>query len=94
MDKKTTLLRVIGRVKNERSFSLDELLSMDMVDTQENLLHACGDGEIKGSIPVCRGILLTDIINKAGVVVTGHNDTRKMYIALKLLSGNLNLKIV
>lgn len=82
MDNNTTLIRVTGRVEKEREFTLKELLTMDTVTTEENLHHACGDGEARGRLGSCRGVLLTDLINKAEVVVTEHNDTKKMYVVV------------
>ena len=59
------------------------------MDTTEenNLLHACGSGEPKGRIKSCRGILLTDIINKVNVKIADHNDTKKMYIVASSSDG-------
>ena len=82
MDTNNVILSVIGRVRKRREFTLSELLSMDTVKTEENLLHACGDGVPKGRMEACRGVLLTDIINETDVVITGHNDTRKMYVVI------------
>lgn len=71
--------RVSGRVRETCSFSLQQLLAMETVAFND-LLMACGSGEPKGRINSCRGILLTDIINQAGVVTRDHNDTKKMYV--------------
>ena len=87
MDENTALIRVIGRVKQERKFTLGELLKMDIIETGENIIHACGDGEAKGRLPACRGVLLCDIINEAEVLVTEHNDTKKMYVVVEAADG-------
>ena len=87
MDENTTIFRVIGRVEKERDFTLGILQGMDAVETEENLFHACGDGEKRGSIDACRGILLTDIINEAEVIVIDHNDTKKMYVVVAAKDG-------
>jgi hypothetical protein len=52
---------------------------MDTQITDDLPLH-CGSGESKGRLGSCRGVLLADIINKAEVVVTEHNDTKKMFV--------------
>lgn len=86
MDMNKTLFRVIGRVENDREYSLNDLLAMDTFETGD-LLLACGSGEPKGSIPRCRGVRLTDIINKAEVITAGHNDTKKMYLEVVAEDG-------
>jgi len=40
----------------------------------------CGSGEPKGTIGNLRGVLLADLINQTEVIVTAHNDTKKMYV--------------
>lgn len=80
------LFRVVGRVKKEREYSLNDLLAMDTFETGD-LLLACGSGEPKGLIPKCRGVRLTDIINRAELVTAGHNDTKKMYLEVVAEDG-------
>ena len=70
---------ISGRVQNNCSVSLQQLLTMETVQFRD-LFMACGSGEPKGRIDSCRGILLTEIINLAEVKITGHNDTKKMYV--------------
>ena len=72
-------IQICGRVKAPLDLGIDTLLAMDTVDA-DDLLLICGSGEPRGKIYNCRGVLLSDIINKAEVVVTDHNDTKKMYI--------------
>jgi len=70
---------ITGRVAKPLSFSLKMLNSMDCLDTG-NLPMICGSGEPKGTIGNVRGVLLADLINQAEVIVTAHNDTKKMYV--------------
>lgn len=76
---KTFDLRICGRVDTPLKIDIDTLKSMDIIEA-EDLRLICGSGEPRGRITHCRGVLLSDIINKANVVVTDHNDTKKMYI--------------
>lgn len=80
------LFRITGRVKQERHYSLEQLLTMDMVEVKD-LLLACGSGEPKGRLKNCVGVLLTDIINSAEVITTGHNDTKRMYVIVSSDDG-------
>lgn len=80
------LFRITGRVKQERHYSLEQLLTMDMVEVKD-LLFACGSGEPKGRLKNCVGVLLTDIINSAEVITTGHNDTKRMYVVVSSDDG-------
>lgn len=82
----TVIFSISGRVEEARAFSLEELLGMDTVEVND-LLMACGSGEPKGRINDCRGILLTDLINLAKVIIIGHYDTRKMYVAASSNDG-------
>lgn len=75
----TATLTICGRVSTPLSFSLKDLQSMDSLETG-TLPMICGSGEPKGKIGNLRGVLLADLINQADVVVTAHNDTKKMYV--------------
>ncbi|MGE4559042.1 MAG: sulfite oxidase-like oxidoreductase [Desulfobulbus sp.] len=72
-------IKITGRVTRPISFSLEALQSMDCLDTG-TLPMICGSGEPKGRIGNCRGVLLADLINQADVLITAHNDTKKMYV--------------
>ena len=72
-------LRISGRVVAPLFFGIDFLRSMDTQVTDDLPLH-CGSGEPKGRLGSCRGVLLAEIINKAEVLVTEHNDTKKMFV--------------
>lgn len=72
-------LRLCGRVTTPLELDIKELRAMESIETDE-LPMICGNGDPKGCIGRCRGVLLSDIINRADVLITGHNDTRKMFI--------------
>lgn len=72
-------LCISGRVTSPLDLSMEQLRAMDILD-MENLPMICGSGEPKGHVGKVRGVLLADIINRAKVVVTDHNDTKKMYV--------------
>jgi len=63
---------------------------MDRIE-HSNLFHACGTGEPKDKIKQCSGILLTDIIEEAKVIIQDHNDTKKMYIIARSNDGYATL---
>jgi hypothetical protein len=71
--------RICGRVKKPLVFSIEKLQAMETVE-QDDLLLTCGSGEPKGRINQCRGVLLADIIHRSNVLITDHNDTKKMFI--------------
>ncbi len=70
---------ISGRVKETCTINIAELKSMDTFEVSGSL-HACGSGEPKGHLGTLRGVLLSDIINKAPVLIKDHNDTKKMFI--------------
>ncbi|MBM9615536.1 hypothetical protein JWJ90_14730 [Desulfobulbus rhabdoformis] len=72
-------LTITGRVAAPMTFPLEQLKSMDCLDTG-SLPLICGSGEPKGNIGNLRGVLLADLINQTEVIVTAHNDTKKMYV--------------
>ena len=80
-DNNLTMISVTGRVQRKREYPLQELLSMETFETGEQLL-ACGSGEPKRCIKGCRGVLLTDLINGAEVLIEDHNDTKKFYVVV------------
>ena len=81
-----TAFAISGRVEETRGISLDELLGMEMIEFKD-LLLACGSGVPKGQINSCRGVPLTDVINLAKVVITDHNDTKRMYVVASAGDG-------
>lgn len=72
-------LVISGRVKNPLRLDMDDLRRMDMVETGR-LQMICGEGDVRGAIGTCRGVLLTDIINLAEVIAPEHNDTKKTFL--------------
>ncbi|MBU4261667.1 MAG: molybdopterin-dependent oxidoreductase [Proteobacteria bacterium] len=72
-------LRLCGRVTTPLILNIEQLRAMDPAET-DDLPMICGNGDPKGCIGHCRGVLLSDIINRADILITGHNDTRKMFI--------------
>jgi len=75
----TYRLVVTGRVKNPVTLSMENLRQMDIVETDQ-LKLICGEGDVKGDIGRCTGVLLTDIINLSEVIAPEHNDTKKTYV--------------
>jgi hypothetical protein len=71
--------RICGRVETPMIVGMDTLRALDPVEIEDLPLH-CGSGEPKGRIGHCRGVLLADIINQADMLITDHNDTKKMFI--------------
>lgn len=47
----------------------------------------CGSGESKGRLGHCRGMLLSGVINPADVLITDHNDTKKMFLIASSSDG-------
>ncbi len=82
--------RIVGRVASPMSFDMETLHTMDPVETG-NLPLNCGSGVPKGRLGHCRGVLLADIINKTDVLITDHNDTKKMFL---IASSNDGYKAV
>ena len=74
-----SIICISGRVDSSLVLGMEQLRAMDILE-MENLPMICGSGEPKGYVGKVRGVLLADIINRAKVVVTGHNDTKKMYV--------------
>lgn len=83
-------LRICGRVTTPLVLGIDKLRTMEPVESND-LLMICGNGDPKGCIGHCRGVLLADIINKADILITDHNDTKKMFI---IASSNDGYKAV
>ncbi|MBU1420707.1 MAG: hypothetical protein KKD01_16285 [Proteobacteria bacterium] len=75
-----------GRVEKTSTWTRQDLLAMEVVEANDILL-ACGSGEPKGRISQCRGVLLADIINSAKVIVSDHNDTKKMFVVASATDG-------
>ena len=72
-------IRITGRLTTPRLVDWQQLAAMASVEI-DGLQMICGSGEPKGAIGHCKGVLLADIINSVDVLITDHNDTKKMYI--------------
>jgi hypothetical protein len=72
-------LLIRGRVEAPVFLPIDGLRAMDIVEMERQPL-ICGSGEPLGSTNRGRGVLLSDVINTAKVVITEHNDTKKMFV--------------
>jgi DMSO/TMAO reductase YedYZ molybdopterin-dependent catalytic subunit len=79
-------LMVTGRVKTSLALGMDELRRMDIVET-DDLMIICGEGEPKGQLGRCKGVLLTDIVNLTEVIAPEHNDTKKTYLVASSEDG-------
>jgi hypothetical protein len=79
-------LAISGRVKTPLALGMDELRRMDIVET-DHLMIICGEGDPKGSLGRCKGVLLTDIVNLSEVIAPEHNDTKKTYLVASSEDG-------
>ena len=72
-------LHISGRVISPVFLPWRHLLTMDALEI-EGILMTCGDGDPKGYIGRCKGVLLADIINISQADIRDHNDTKKMVV--------------
>jgi DMSO/TMAO reductase YedYZ molybdopterin-dependent catalytic subunit len=79
-------LTISGRVASPLELSMDQLRSLDMVETDE-LMMICGEGNPLGRLGRIKGALLSDIVNLADVIAPEHNDTKKTYLVASGLDG-------
>ena len=79
-------LVVTGRVTRPLVLGMEELRAMDTEEIAD-LMIICGDGDPKGSIRNCKGVLLDKILGKADVIKEEHNDTKKMFIVVSAHDG-------
>jgi len=73
-------IHVIGQVVAPIAVPLAELHRLEHVEIADMPMR-CGDGEPKGRVGYCQGVLLADVIGRAEALVTGHDDTKKMFVA-------------
>jgi hypothetical protein len=79
-------LKVTGRVTTPLELGVEELRAMDTEEIPD--LHIiCGDGDPKGNIRNCKGVLLEKILGMADVIKAQHNDTKKMFIVVSAHDG-------
>ena len=79
-------VRVIGRVRKPLVVGMESLRAMDTEEVAD-LMIICGEGDPKGNIRNCKGVLLENIINMADVIKEGHNDTKKMFVVATANDG-------
>ena len=79
-------LKVTGRVTTPLELGMEDLRAMDTEEIAD-LLIICGDGDRKGRIRNCRGVLLEKILGIADVIKAEHNDTKKMFIVVSAHDG-------
>jgi DMSO/TMAO reductase YedYZ molybdopterin-dependent catalytic subunit len=79
-------LRVIGRVSKPLELGMKELCAMETEEIAD-LGIICGEGDPKGSIRNCRGVLLENVVRMADVIKAEHNDTKKMFIVASAHDG-------
>jgi len=85
-DLKVNKLRVTGRVTTPLEIGMEELRAMEIREIAD-LGIICGDGDPKGRIRNCRGVLLEKILEMAEVIKAEHNDTKKMFIVVSAHDG-------
>jgi hypothetical protein len=85
-DPKPNKLRVTGRVSRPLELGMEELCTMETEEIAD-LGIICGDGDPKGRIRDCKGILLEKILGMADVIKAEHNDTKKMFIVVSAHDG-------
>lgn len=79
-------LFVTGRVTRPLVLGMEILRSMDTEEIAD-LLIICGDGDPKGNIRNCKGVLLENVIRMADVIKEEDNDTKKMFIVVSAHDG-------
>jgi len=72
-------ISIIGQVIAPVAVPLAELRRLEHVEIADMPMR-CGDGEPKGRTGHCQGVLLADVIGRAEALVTGHDDTKKMFV--------------
>jgi DMSO/TMAO reductase YedYZ molybdopterin-dependent catalytic subunit len=79
-------LVVTGRVTRPLELGMEQLRAMDTEEIAD-LMVICGDGDPKGNIRNCKGVLLEKILGMADVIKEEHNDTKKMFIVVSAHDG-------
>lgn len=82
----SSVLRVTGRVPRPVAFGMKELRAME-IESFDDLFVVCGDGDPKGRIGSCSGVLLENIIRRADVLKEEHDDTKKMFLVASARDG-------
>lgn len=71
-------LAITGEVEFPLNFTVDSLKKMNVV-TFDSLNIVCQSGAIMNQSKSSRGVLLKDVLNKAGIIQNNHTD-RNLYI--------------
>ncbi len=59
-------IKVIGQIENKLTLTVDSLRKMNVHEISDYKV-ICGTGEVKNTFAKCKGVLLKDIIKKAGI---------------------------
>jgi uncharacterized protein (DUF4213/DUF364 family) len=86
LDLRRNKLLVTGRVTTPLELGMEELRSMETEEIAD-LGIICGEGDPKGRIRNCKGVLLEKILDMADVIKAEHNDTKKMFIVVSAHDG-------
>jgi hypothetical protein len=77
----THFLDVKGEVNYPLHLTADEARSMKLTEVKD-LTMICGSGRNEGFIQSYRGILLTDLLNRADVMMREHNSPSHLYVTV------------
>lgn len=76
----TETLKVSGHVEQPLSLSVAQLASEFTLHQDGNVALICQSGENKGQLESLKGVLLTDILQKAKIISREHNELKKIII--------------
>jgi hypothetical protein len=74
-------LDVKGEVNHPLHLAADELRAMELTEVKD-LTMICGSGRNEGFIQSYRGVLLTDLLNRADVIMREHNSPSHLYVTV------------
>lgn len=83
----THCLDVEGAVNYPLRFTVAELATMSLTEVRD-LSMICGSGRNEGFIASYRGVLLTDVLNRADVLMREHDSPNYMYITVSSSDGH------
>ena len=81
----SNILAVTGEVASPLNLTVDSLKKMTVV-TFDSLNIVCQSGAIMNQSKSSRGVLLKDVLNKAGIIQNNHTD-RNFYIVARASDG-------
>lgn len=79
-------LRITGAVKNPAEFDVAALMKM-MPHDSGPVDVVCSTGAVVGKVQNFRGVRLTDVLDRVGIVLNGHKDDRRMVIVARATDG-------